>query len=81
MVAIVIFGNKILSFNIGDSRAIIIKQTPLDSVKDEKSETGSKEEIKKKDISDGFRFNKASNCKWSVVELSIDQKPERADEH
>jgi hypothetical protein len=35
----------------------------------------------KKDLSEGFKFKAQPDSSWRVIELTIDQKPDRPDEH
>jgi serine/threonine protein phosphatase PrpC len=79
VVAIFIYEQKIISFNVGDSRAIIVKQLHKDEQSSENSYSKHMTE-KSKDYSNGFHSNRPRHYDWKVVPLSNDQKPERPDE-
>jgi serine/threonine protein phosphatase PrpC len=72
LVAVFIYNQKILTFNVGDSRAILLQ--------------GRKEQTFKVISTESNGLGKLSRPKmpiesqWSVIPLSVDQKPERPDE-
>jgi hypothetical protein len=76
--AVFLFNNRIISFNVGDSRAILVSQQPKDT--QDSSETSKAEEntINNTLISKKLTFKKSA-FEWKVVELSSDHKPDRPD--
>lgn len=72
VVVVLIFKQKILCFNVGDSRAILIRQVVMPP---ETPKEGEEPQFIE------FKFHqKHPRHRWSVIPLSDDQKPDREDE-
>lgn len=76
MVVIIVYNDKVLSFNVGDSRAIMIRQVSGGSEREVK-EDAENSELAFID----FKFNnRLARHQWKSYPLSIDHKPDRIDE-
>jgi len=68
LVAVFVYEEKFLVFNVGDSRAILLRQR----------ETGlNKEEENNAKFPQISTMNMRGEHEWTVIPLSVDQKPDR----
>ena len=72
LVAVFIYQEKIYCFNVGDSRAILLKQIKTNFCKEEDNDVKKLPQLSHKHPHQLFE--------WTVYPLSDDQKPERPDE-
>jgi hypothetical protein len=76
VIAIAIYNGKVISFNVGDSRAIMIRQVATEKADPKEAESENSEHS----FID-FKFNhRLARHEWKSLPLSSDQKPDRPDE-
>lgn len=72
LVAVFVYNERILAFNVGDSRAILLNEKKNPSFKGSPPEQNSLPQLSHIKVPEEFE--------WTIFPLSIDQKPDRPDE-